>query len=318
VRGSDFVARWQRRAMGTVRVMAYGFCASLLIAGLAAHRAVADFKEGTLDAGREMAQLGDVLGDTKTLFVNGTVMNVSTAFTDQSIKDVLDRFQTVCEAHPDALARALADIPSTLQAAVDKAVPNKALQMGVVRSEVRDDGALTCLTNDRPFALKDLPARLKSFEKSHDFSELGQFRYVYANKTKTGATHVMTVWTQGSFKVGEMFPAKGDAAGFDSTLVPRPPDSRRVFTATSAQVPYGLHIYDVAHGHDDVFRFYDGEMKSRGWTRTDEKANTVVYVKDTGRMLYVTAHAKGEHTFVTAIETARRDQTTEADVHVEN
>jgi hypothetical protein len=91
-----------------------------------------------------------------------------------------------------------------------------------------------------------------------------------------------------------------------------------VFTATSAQVPYGLHIYDVAHGHDDVFSFYDGEMRSRGWARTEEKGHTVVYMKDSGRMLYVTARPKGQHTFVTAVETARRNQTTEADVHVEN
>ncbi len=304
--------------MGTLRVLTYGFFASLLIGAFAARKAVADFKEGSLQAGREMAQLNDVLGSTKTLFINGTVMNVSTAFTPQSPKDVLDRYETMCEAHPDAIARALADIPATLQATVEKAVPSARMRMGVVRSEIGDDGALTCFTDDQPMTLKELPARLKAFAKSHDLGELGHFRYVYVSKTQTGSTHVMTVWTEGSFNLRTMFPANGDAAGFDSTLVPRPPDSRRVFTATSAQVPYGLHIYDVAHGHDDVFDFYDHEMASRGWIRTEEKGNTVVYLKDSGRMLYVTARAMDQHTFVTAIETARRDQTTEADVRVEN
>jgi hypothetical protein len=304
--------------MGTVRVLTYAFFASLLIGGLAARKAVADLKDGTLEAGREMAQLDDVLGETKTMFVNGTVMNVSDAFTSQSPSEVLDRFETLCDAHPDAIARALSDIPATLQATVEKTVPNKRLRMGIIRADVRDEGALTCFTDDQPLAMKDLPARLKSFAKSRDLSELGRFRYVYANKTKNGSTHVRTVWTEGSFNLSQMFPASGDAAGFDSTLVPRPPDSRRVFTATSAQVPYGLHIYDVAHGHDDVFSFYDGEMRSRGWARTEEKGHTVVYMKDSGRMLYVTARPKGQHTFVTAVETARRNQTTEADVHVEN
>ena len=48
---------WHQRAAGTVRVLTYGFVASLLIAGFAARKAVADFKDGTLEAGREMAQL---------------------------------------------------------------------------------------------------------------------------------------------------------------------------------------------------------------------------------------------------------------------
>ena len=147
--------------MGTVRVLSYTFFASLLIGGLAARKAVADLKDGTLEAGREMAQLDDVLGETKTMFVNGTVMNVSDAFTNQSPSEVLDRFETLCDAHPDAIARALSDIPATLQATVEKTVPNKRLRMGIIRADVRDEGALTCFTDDQPLALKDLPARLE-------------------------------------------------------------------------------------------------------------------------------------------------------------
>src|SRR5579859_725416 len=117
-----------------MRVMAYVFVMCLVCAGLAARVVYADFKEATLGGGRELARLNDVLGSTKALYINGEAMNVSTGFTDDSPRAVLDRFQELCVDHPDFVARAMGDLPETLRGPAAKAVPSAALRLGVVRN----------------------------------------------------------------------------------------------------------------------------------------------------------------------------------------
>jgi hypothetical protein len=113
-----------------------------------------------------------------------------------------------------------------------------------------------------------------------------------------------------------MFPARGDADGADSPVVPRPPSARRILSAAAAQAPFGLRVYDSSDSRDSLRRFYDEEMASLGWNPAgEERRGTVVYMKDTGRMLYVTLSEKGTHTLVTAIETARSDTVTEVRIH---
>src|SRR5579863_7446176 len=89
--------RWLRTTLGVLRVMTYAFVASLVCAGLGARVVYAKFEEGSLQAGRELAGLNDVLGSTKTLVLNGTTLNLSTAATDQAPSEVLDRFETMCK-----------------------------------------------------------------------------------------------------------------------------------------------------------------------------------------------------------------------------
>ncbi len=311
---------WRARLFGTARVMAYAFVASLGCAALGARVVYADFREGTVEAGRELAQLADVMGSTKTVFFNGVQMNVSTAQTDQSPREVLDRFEALCTAHSSVVARAFADIPASLQGTLEKVVRDSHLRQAVIRSDSDDEGALTCFADDRRASLRELTSRVASFVKSHDLAEFGRFRYVHVRRSKTGRTHVMTVWTDASLKLDRMFPAVGDAEGVDSPLVPRPPEARRILSAGASQVPYGLHIYDSTERQKEVRRFYDDEMTARGWKPGgEERENTVVYAEDSGRMLFVTLTPKGAHTLITAIETARADAPPrEATVHIEN
>jgi hypothetical protein len=317
-------ARWRNRFFGVMRLTAYVFFAALVVAAIGTRAVYADLREGTLQAGRELATLGDVLGTTKTIFINGSQMNVSNAITDQTPKEVLDRFETVCRAHPQFLARALADIPATLEGAVVKAAPDESLRLGVMRSEANGDGALTCFMDDRASSLKDLPARIKAFAQSYDLAEFGRFRYVYATSIKVdGAskTRVATVWTDGSMALKTMFPAKGDAAGEDTTVVARPPSSRRILSAAAVQVPFGVYIYDSTETKEALRNYYDTQMRSLGWSVANggvEVHDTVVYVADVGNMLYLTLSAKDRHTLVTATETSRTGAPAEVLVHVQN
>jgi len=303
------------RMAGTLRVFCYAMAVSFVGALVAARSVYADFKEGSLRAGRELEALSDVLGGVNTVFVNGAAVHIATAFTAQAPAEVLDRFEAVCRAHPQFMARALADIPDTL---LEKAnvQADRVWRLGVVRHEKGDDGVLTCFTDERPAGMRDVARRLKAFEQSKDLSEFGHVRYVYVRRTDHG-THVRTIWTDGEVNLGKMFPAQGDAAGFDSTLVPRPPASTRILSGTSAQVPFGIHIYRSSEREESLRRFYDAELGARGWKPVANRTpHTVAYLKN-GAMFFATLTPSGTRTLVTATETARGDTPTGAEVRVE-
>jgi hypothetical protein len=325
---SNPVVRWRRRFLGMMRLTAYVFCASLLCAALGARVVYSDVKEGSLQLGRELDSLDDLLGTTKTVFINGTAMNVSNATIEASPKDVLDRFETLCRAHPEFLARAFADIPETLRDQV--IAPKEAAHFGVMRAEANGDGAITCFMDDRPAGAKDLAARLKAFSDSWDLSEFGRFRYVYAGAmsgVNAGKTRVRTVWADGAFNLKAMFPAKGDAAGFDSPVIPRPPGSRRILSATAAQVPFGVHIYDSPESKALLRAFYDEQMAALGWRRVPNggeqgsdpnEPDSIGYIADVGHAVYVSLRSKRGSTLVTTTETARPGDPSEAVVELHN
>jgi hypothetical protein len=118
---------------------------------------------------------------------------------------------------------------------------------------------------------------------------------------------VRTVWTEGEFNLDKMFPVAGDAAGFDSRSMPRPPSAKRILTATSAEVPFGVHVYESFAPEQSLRRFYDDEMGGRGWAPAkDDGGKTVAYVHK-GAMSFVTYGASATSVLVTTIETARPD-----------
>jgi hypothetical protein len=298
------MGRRRRRFAGAARVFGYAMCVSTLGA-LGASRAVyASFGEGALHAGRELEGLGDALGGTKTIFLNGAAMNVSTAFTDQAPGEVLDRFEAVCRNQPEFLVRALSDLPATL---LEKAhvTPDRIWRLGIVRHEEGGEGVLTCFTDDRPASLHDIADRVHAFEHSKDLAEFGHFHYVYVKKTSQG-THVRALWTEGEFNLGKLFPTEGDAEGFDSGAVPRPPNARRILSVTSAQVPYGVHVYRSTESEKALRSFYASEMAARGWQlATAADAPMLGYVH-AGAMAFLTFGTRDDRTFVTTTETARQ------------
>jgi hypothetical protein len=300
------VPKLRRVLAGTVRVGAYVFLASLGCAALGARVVYADFQQASLQVGRELGGLSDVLGNTTTLGLNGVVMNVSSAFTDQSPSVVLDRFEEVCRAHPEMMARALADIPETVKKAAPSA-REAGLHLGIVRKEEDGHGALTCFTDDRAASIGDVVTRLRSFTRTHDLSEFGRLRYVSVDRTPTGKTHVTTVWTDGRFNPSEMFPASGDSPGDDSAAVPRPPSAKRVFSGAAAGEPFGVRIYESGLPEADIRAFYLAEMPSLGWALVvDQPAHhAITYRKGATNVVYLTVQSKGDGAMVTITETMR-------------
>ena len=298
------------------RLLAYAMFVSIGVALVTARAVYARVGEGALRAGREIEGLGDVLGGTKTVFINGAAMNISTAFADQTPAQVLDRFEAVCRAHPQFMVRALADIPAALLQKA-KVHPDEIWRLGVLRKEAGDEGVLVCFADDRASSMQELMSRLRAFGRTKDLAEFGRFHYVYAKRTPNHTTHVRALWTEGELKRDRMFPRSGDAAGFDSSLLPRPPDSKRILSVTSLQVPYGVHAYVSPDTEAYLRSFYRDEMAARGWTLAPGASTAALGYSKDGAVTFVSFGSRDGKTFITTTETSRGDTPTQADIQVE-
>src|SRR5437868_12416786 len=93
--------RHLRRNTGALfRVAAYLSVVATVVAALTARVAYGRVADAVLEMGHELQGLSDVVGAPKTLFINGSAMNVATATTEESPKEVLDRFEALCREHP--------------------------------------------------------------------------------------------------------------------------------------------------------------------------------------------------------------------------
>jgi hypothetical protein len=59
-----------------------------------------------------------------------------------------------------------------------------------------------------------------------------------------------------------------DAAGTDSTLVPRPAHAQRILSAAIDKAPFAVRAYKSADAPEAVLGFYDATMTKTGWSCT--------------------------------------------------
>jgi hypothetical protein len=287
-------------ARGIARLVGYCFVALLVLSAAVARAGYESLADRQLRAGESLDSLNALFGAPRTVVFNGAAVSISEGLVHETPGQVLDRYESLCESSTQLTAEAMSDIAATMRSGPAPAPSATKLDLGVVRKDGVGVGALTCFAGERPFSLRDLPARLKAFAASSDLSAFGKFRYVYA-KAVRGATSVRTVWSDGPMNLDTMFPAEGDAAGFDSPVVPRPPGSRRVFSFAPAQVVDTVHVYEARAPEETLRAFYDREMLTRGWKAVsrDGKA-TVVYGKSDGSLVYCTFGSKAALSTVTA------------------
>lgn len=288
-----------------LRLAAYWSFAFGLVAALAARSVYADAREVGLAVGRQLASLEDITDGAYTIRVNGATLHRATARTPQSVSEVLDRFEAYCAASPSAIGRAVRDLPAALAEEVD--VPRGAGRLGILRDEVDDRGMVACFVEDaddpdRSAAVVD---RVKRFFDTGDFAELGRIRYVFA-EARDGGSRVVTLWSDSSLLIGEMFPAEGDAPGTDPALVSRPEGSRRTFSAAVEGYPAGVRIFDTAASPDAVARAADEELVAKGFVRaaTDPSQAEAAYIRADGAQVFLSYTSEGGRTMVTILESA--------------
>lgn len=272
-----------RRYVASLRVVAYGMVVFAVFGLVTARAAAGAVGEASLALGRQLDGLRDVLGNTKTLELNGQPMFVSTSVVPGAVKDVLDRFQGACDARPGELAIA-SDALS--RGAPAKGAPGHFPSLRVLRREDEKDGVLACFVR-RTESQRPVGELLRELKRTQDFGLLGDGFFVYARSTGSGATHVITTSTFGSFKALSMFPPEGDVPGSDSSLAARPPHARRVLSALAAGAPYGVRAYESEDAPDVVLAAFDAEMAKRGWAAVPAK------IAGDGRRAHAFMHPSG-------------------------
>ncbi|GAC1587202.1 MAG: hypothetical protein NVS3B20_15850 [Polyangiales bacterium] len=259
--------------------------------------------------GRELAQLGDILSNTKGVLLNGETMNVSTIVVDRSVHSVIEQFTAYCSSSA-LLSLEKTEASEAVRERLGKLIPDASMRVGVLRNESENEGAVACFATKEGSRSKGLGERIKEFASTHDFGALGNFRYAYAKRTELGRTHVITLWTNGSLNASRMFPSSGDAPGTDSTIVPRPPQARRLLTASALGIEHSVRVYESSASERTVAAHYQSTLAGRADSADSEWApiaqsspHRSAFARSDGRQLFVSTHTDGAHTYVTLIET---------------
>jgi len=260
----------KKRFMGTLRVLAYGTVVTAGLGALTVKSAIANVNDQTLEMGRKLAGLQDVIPGSQEFRLNGESVFFATSKTDQSVAAVLDRFDEHCNktrAFDPLTWKMLAETdPAKKQfdAAMEKDGVNK---FGVLRKEdaAHSDGVVMCFTRtDGPTNFLN---GLQKFAQSGDLHDLGDVRYVHAVHKSDGRTYVQAMWTDGSFNIRKIMPDPGkDAVGSDFANLPRPLHSTRTLTAEALNTPYAARIYETNDAPADVLSTYAEKMYAQGWS----------------------------------------------------
>lgn len=290
-----------------IRLTAYLTCVSLVVAALAARKLYAASKEAGNALGHQLAGLSDYTERAETVLLNGARLHHSVASTNEPVQAVLDRVQAHCSESPGTLASALADVAQQHPKMLEQRKMPEMFRLGMIRDGNADHGMIVCFVGERRIAMRELTDQLKQFAKTADLSTFGYVRYVYAEKRQDGRTRVVTLWSDDSLKLNEMFPGTGDATGADSQVFPRPPESRRILSAAAEGMSFGLRTYESHRSPEFMRAFYDGWMKEHGFAAVAHTAHgdTHAYQRGDGAQVFVSLSDEKGLTYVTVTEAAR-------------
>ena len=263
---------------GVVRVLGYASFVSLVLGTVAMRSAYADWKESALVVGRELSQFEDLVGQSHRLRLNGEPVYVASAQTEQPVQTVLGRFETLCKDNAGSMPSMFAQLPENLREQFEHNLPGSR-GLGVIRQDAESEGYVACLAQKPGDDWTTMASRLQAFGDTGDLSKVGNLRYVYA-KRRAGAssTHVVTVWTEGPFKIGNIAPDDGrEPPGSDPENAPRPVDAVRLLSAEIEGAPYAVRMYDSPKRDQDVLAQYDRELPKLGWEAVPYVSEQVKY-----------------------------------------
>ncbi len=254
----------KRRLLGTARVIVYGTVVAAGLGALTIRNAVADAQVQSLELGRKLEGLQDLAQGAQSFQLNGQTVYFSATKSDDTVGQVLDRFEAHCTSTRafDAIAWATKD--EEKQKLIDKSGISR---FGILRKEdtKRDDGVVMCFTkNTGP---RNILTALQDFQTSGDLHDLGDARYVHAVHKSSGRTFIQVMWTEGSFNVRSIMGTPGqDTIGSDFATIPRPSHSTRTMTAQAVGTPYAARVYESTDAPETVLSAYSNKMLSDGWS----------------------------------------------------
>lgn len=250
---------------GALRVLRLLVVIQLVAAALWLRSAHARAGEALLSIGAELMKIESASPNqpARSLFLNGITVHLRSATTDRDLHAVLDRFHALCGSRTGVEAP---------QAVLDKLRDDVARRAaapvldGVLRAESASAGAIACIDTGTRLSVSELTARLQDLARTGDLNAVGELRYVLARRVE-GKTAVLTLWTEGSTPLFQMFPKNGDAPGQDPHGVPRAPGTRRLLSAWENGQPYALALYSAPGGDIEALRaFYLTALQIGGWS----------------------------------------------------
>lgn len=248
------------------RLTAYFMFVGVILAFVAGRIAYAHMKKAALETGDELIRLTDAanMSGIYRLRLNGELVKVTSAVSNEGHNAILDRFQKECEDHADGMET---EFVRLADAVAPNANPRNEGHPGIGVLRQSDDlgGMVACFAIGKVADTGEVYKRTAEFAKTGDLGSLGNFRYVAVKKGQKAASHVVALWTEGSFDVKKMFPDEGDTPGNDAPGVLRPPSSKRLMTAYAEGAPYGVRVYESTWSKDAILAEYDKVMPATGW-----------------------------------------------------
>jgi hypothetical protein len=297
----------RKHRRGLLRAAGYLIALSGVFSLIQIRHARAEVGDRTVEMGRQMFALANATQhDVNKLTLNGQQMYIGSSLSKDSVNQVLDRYESLCDknrAQDNDEWRKLAEsnAPAEKKAALGNA--------GVVRSGDGGEGAVMCFTKTAT-SKPSFGEAVQTFAQTGELGALGAVRYVYANKSPSGNTVVLTAWTDEHFNMKSFMGDKTkDCAGDDFAEIPRPADSQRVLSGRVEDTPFGLNIYRGKAAPIDVATSYDQQLTKAGWRAVDPELETRmadnphhpvgrIYEKD-GVVLTLAAHLEPGFTFTT-------------------
>jgi len=281
---------------GWMRLAAYVGALAIVVGFLGVHSARAREQHGRPELGQEMVPLADLLTERARVEVNGEHLWVANALSALPIHEILERFESACRAQGAIGATwGSGGDGATLREklSLDKVLGRKdaktsKLELGVLRTERDDEGALICFPHEERDASPI--DRLEGFRQTKDLGRLGRLRYTHVRR-EAGQSHIQTFWTDEHLRMDRLVGLGTEESGFDNPDLPRPIRARRVVSTAIDGTPYRGRGYLSQAAPGEVLDAYGREMALRGWKATGTVDGlTMGYLKD-GSL--VTIHAEG-------------------------
>jgi hypothetical protein len=256
-----------KHVKGLLRAGAYVAGLSVLCTAIQIRSAKAEVQDRTLELGRQMITLAQATQhDVNRVLLNGQTMWIGSSLTEDSPKNVLDRYEAHCTANAAQTANEWRDLANKADAPVEK----KFLKTGVLRGGNEKEGTITCFTKTGA-SKPSLTDAVKAFAETGDLGALGAARYVYVRPgSSEGKTVVLTAWTDDKFNILDLMGEEGkDVPGAEFPEIPRVPDSTRVLSARLEGTPFGMNVYRNKEDPKKVAKYFDDALVLQGWTALD-------------------------------------------------
>ena len=208
--------------------------------------------ERMLRMGAQLATVTSAEG-ARDVELNGARVQLTAASTEAEVSDVLDR------AYASCLDEGI-DV-GALAGPGERRGVTPGLLDPAMRWDGGTEGFVGCL------GARAGAVAWERFRSTGDLADVGGFRYLYAVR-RGDRTQLVSVRSEGAFALGTMFPARGDAPGFDIEGVPRPEGARRTLAVRELG---RLQSMTVHRGSSEgaLRRHYLERLPAEGWRVRD-------------------------------------------------